>query len=261
MKMRYLVLLSLTISSCMSVTVDEPVPNMNLSSSNSDASIEVIDIAEKANCREARKIDLEKNYKKALSDLYDTGRCYTIQKKYPLAMRFFNLVLSNSKDRELTRKTHLELAHIKLIKGHDKEAMELMRKSQKTRKTIEVSYQMSEIYLRYGAYDRAINEMSSFAGLMDNRVNRVYAIANLLKGQITKSIGYFDQIQGINNADSNLKLHYAWALTISKKYQKAKALMGQVQLDSKSDLFELKRRVSSELEKIVIKPEVGDENV
>lgn len=258
--MKHLILVFyLVLQSCMTISVDDPVPNVQLETTEENVN-EVIDISEKANCREARKIDLKNNYKKALSDLFDTGRCYSIQNKYPLATRFFNLVLSNSKNQDLNRKTYLELAHIKLKKEHDKEAMTFMRKAQGIRRTLEVSYQMSEIYLKYGAYDRALSEMKSYVGQIDSRVLRIHGIAYLLQGNISKSLDFFGQIPRIQAQDSTVKLHYAWALTLNKQYPKAKALMGQVRLDSKSHLFELQRRVASELDKIVIKPRTGDKD-
>ena len=96
--------------------------------------------------------------------------------------------------------------------------------------------------------------------MVDVRVYKIKAVANLLKGNVKQSISFFEQIPNLESQESNLILHYVWALTLNKEYTKAKDLIGKVNLDSKSRLFDLKRKVASELDKIVIKPTTGDKD-
>ena len=167
----------LLMQSCMSISLQDKSVDRGVSSTQ-----EAVIVERKLDCNKAKRIDFDKDFKNSIQSLFEIGKCYSIKRNFPMAIRYFNLAIANSKGSEIKRRSTVQLALIKISVGNDQEAIKLLRKANKLRRVLNVSIQLSELYIKYGAYEKAIAEMRSHAGILDSRVFKINGIAHLLLG-------------------------------------------------------------------------------
>lgn len=125
------------------------------------------------------------------------GNCYFIQEKWTKAEFFYNMALDESKIPTLKSiaLNNLALIHFKFEQWD--EGRELLKKSIGLAPKFKVPrYNLSQLYLQFGLYDKAIETLNDplFRGQKDIDVYFSLANAYLYKGDLKTSGDYFNLI-------------------------------------------------------------------
>jgi Tfp pilus assembly protein PilF len=129
-------------------------------------------------------------------------------------------------------------------KSYLKQAMDLAPRFKVPR------YNMSQLYLQFGLYDRAIEVLSekAFRGHKDIDVYFSFANAYLYKGDLKKASEYFMMIPEEHFRREDIAATYALFLIKTGKIDKARSVM---KARSRSDVPEL-TAISQKIEKILL---------
>lgn len=178
------------------------------------------------------------------------GNCYFIQEEWSKAEFFYRMTLEESK--AATAKSialnNLGLIHFKYEqweKGREflKESMKLAPKFKVPR------YNISQLYLQFGLYDKAIEVLndSAFRGHKDIDVFFSLANAYLYKGDLKTSAEYFSKIPQDHFQREDIAATYALFLIKLGKIKEAKVVMNE---RDRSGVLEL-TAISQKIEKIL----------
>ncbi len=178
------------------------------------------------------------------------GNCYFIQEDWTKAEFFYRMTLDESKNQMVKSiaMNNLGLIHFKYEqweKGKDfiQKSMDLAPKFKVPR------YNMSQLYLQFGLYDKAIEVLSdsAFRGHKDIDVYFSFANAYLYKGDLAKSSQYFKMIPPEHFRREDIAATYALYLIKTGNVPRAQEVM---KARERSDVPEL-TAISQKIEKIL----------
>lgn len=197
--------------------------------------------------------EFKKDYLTKNQDPYywlHVGNCYFIEEKWTKAEFFYRMTLEESKLKTVKSiaLNNLGLIHFRYEqweKGKEflKESMNLAPKFKVPR------YNMSQLYLQFGLYDKAIEVLndSAFRGHKDIDVYFSLANAYLYKGDLKTSAEYFRMIPKENFRREDIAATYALYLLKQGKVREAKSVMDD---RDRSGVMEL-TAISQKIEKIL----------
>jgi tetratricopeptide (TPR) repeat protein len=153
----------------------------------------------KGNAKETL-VKYKKNYEKMVDTPYywlHIGNCYFVQDAWSKAEFFYQMSLNESKNKTVKSiaLNNLGLIHFK----HEQweKGKEMLKESMKMASDFKVPrYNMSQLYLQFGHYDKAIQLLTEgpFKGIQDIDVSFSLANAWLYKGDLETAGKYFAQI-------------------------------------------------------------------
>jgi tetratricopeptide (TPR) repeat protein len=179
------------------------------------------------------------------------GNCYFVIEEWSKAEFYYRMTVDDSKQKTLKAiaLNNLGLIHFKheqWEKGKDllRESMELAPKFKVPR------YNLSQLYLQFGLYDKAIEILteSSLKGVKDVDIYFSLANAYLFKGDLKSAAQYFSAIPSEYYRREDIAATYALYLIKQGKLREAKAVMDD---RDRSGVLELSQ-ISQKIEKIVL---------
>ena len=178
------------------------------------------------------------------------GNCYFIQENWSKAEFFYRISIDEAKSKTLKSiaLNNLGLIHFKYEqwekgKTYLKESMELAPSIKVPR------YNISQLYLQFGLYDRAIEVLNdpAFRGHKDIDVYFSLANAYLYKGEINRAAQYFQMIPREHYKREDIAATYALYLIKQGKVSEAKRVMED---RDRSGVVEL-TQISQKIEKMI----------
>jgi len=178
------------------------------------------------------------------------GNCYFIQENWSKAEFFYRMTLEETKISTIKSiaLNNLGLIHFKYEqweKGKD-----LLSESMKIAPKFKVPrYNMSQLYLQFGLFDKAIEVLnhSAFRGHKDIDVYFSLANAYLFKGDLKTSAEYFKLIPKESFRREDIAATYALFLMRHGRIQEAKEVMHERE---RSGVLEL-TNISQQIEKMI----------
>lgn len=196
-------------------------------------------------------------YKKQYLDKKDTpyywlhiGNCYFVRDEWSKAEFYYRLATEESKSKivKSIALNNLGLIHFKYEQWE--KGKTLIRESMGLAPKFKIPrYNMSQLYLQFGLYDKAIEILndSAFRGHKDVDVNFSLANAYLYKGDLRMSAQYFQMIPQNHFTREDIAATYALFLIKNGKLKEAKKIM---QDRDRSGVIEL-TAISQKIEKIL----------
>lgn len=175
--------------------------------------------------------DYKKNYLSKNQDPYywlHIGNCYFIKEKWTKAEFFYRMTLEESKEKTVKSiaLNNLGLIHFKYEQWEKGKA--LLQESMTMAPKFRVPrFNISQLYLQFGLYDKAIETLSDsvFKGHKDIDVYFSLANAYLYKGDLKSASEYFKMIPKENFRREDIASTYALYLVRSGKVREAKVVM------------------------------------
>jgi tetratricopeptide (TPR) repeat protein len=210
------------------------------------------------NCYQGKAAETLEQYKKDFVKDGQTpyywlhiGNCYFIQESWTKAEFFYRMTLDESKAPTVKSiaLNNLGLIHFKYEQWE--KGKEFLRQSMALAPKFKVPrYNMSQLYLQFGLYDKAIEVLSesAFRGHKDIDVYFSLANAYLYKGDLKKSGEYFKMIPDEHFRREDIAATYALYLIKTGNYKGAKEIMS---FRDRSDVPEL-TAISQKIEKILL---------
>jgi tetratricopeptide (TPR) repeat protein len=179
------------------------------------------------------------------------GNCYFIQESWSKAEFYYRMTLEESKVPTVKSiaLNNLGLIHFKYEQWE--KGKEFLRQSMALAPKFKVPrYNMSQLYLQFGLYDKAIEVLSesAFRGHKDIDVYFSLANAYLYKGDLKKSSNYFKMIPDEHFRREDIAATYALYLIKTGNIQAAKVVMKE---RDRSGVPEL-TAISQKIEKILL---------
>ena len=179
------------------------------------------------------------------------GNCYFIQESWSKAEFFYRMTLDESKVQTIRSiaLNNLGLIHFKYEQWE--KGRELLKKSMDLAPRFKVPrYNMSQLYLQFGLYDKAIEVLSekAFRGHKDIDVYFSFANAYLYKGDLKQAAEYFTMIPKEHFVREDIAATYALYLLKTGKVKEAYEVMKK---RDRSDVPEL-TAISHKIEKILL---------
>ena len=174
------------------------------------------------------------------------GNCYFIQENWNKAEFYYRLTLEETKVSTIQSiaLNNLGLIHFKYEqweKGREflKESMSLAPKFKVPR------YNISQLYLQFGLYDKAIEVLNdpAFNGNKDIDVYFSLANAYLYKNDIKTSAKYFQMIPQENFRREDIAATYALFLIKQGKIKKAKSIMDHRKRSGVIELTQISQKI------------------
>lgn len=178
------------------------------------------------------------------------GNCYFIQENWNKAEFYYRLTLEEAKTKTVKSiaLNNLGLIHFKY--EHWEKGKEFLRESMVLGPNFKVPrYNMSQLYLQFGLYDKAIEVLNdpAFKGHKDIDVNFSLANAYLYKGDAQTSARYFGMIPKEHFQREDIAATYALFLIKQGKIPEAKVVMDK---RDRSGVVEL-TQISQKIEKMI----------
>jgi tetratricopeptide (TPR) repeat protein len=178
------------------------------------------------------------------------GNCYFLQEKWSKAEFFYRLTLDENKSKMIKSiaLNNLGLIHFKFEQWE--KGKEYLHQSMGLAPKFKVPrYNMSQLYLQFGFYDKAIEVLSdsSFKAYKDIDVYFSLANAYLYKGDLQKSEEYFKLIPKDHLRREDISATYALFLIKRGKFKDAKNIMDDRE---RSGVVEI-TRISQKIEKMI----------
>lgn len=179
------------------------------------------------------------------------GNCYFIQESWTKAEFYYRMTLDEAKTPTIKSiaLNNLGLIHFKYEQWE--KGKEYLRQSMALAPNFKVPrYNISQLYLQFGHYDKAIEVLneSAFKGHKDIDVFFSLANAYLYKGDLAKSREYFDKIPAENFRREDIAATYSLYLIKTGKFKEAKLVMKQ---RDRSGVPEI-TAISNKIEKILV---------
>lgn len=179
------------------------------------------------------------------------GNCYFIQENWTKAEFFYRLTLEETKVNTIKSiaLNNLGLIHFKYEQWE--KGKEFLNDSIKIAPKFKVPrYNISQLYLQFGLFDKAIEILndSVFKGHNDIDVNFSLANAYLYKGDLKTSAQYFQLIPRESFTREDIAATYALFLMKNGKVKEAKAVMDNRE---RSGVLELSA-ISQKIEKLIV---------
>lgn len=178
------------------------------------------------------------------------GNCYFVMDEWSKAEFYYRMSIEESKSKVVKSiaLNNLGLIHFKYEQWE--KGKELMSESLSLGPKFKIPrYNMSQLYLQFGLYDRAIEVLSgpAFRGHKDIDVFFSLANAYLYKGDLRMSSQYFQMIPPANFRREDIAATYALFLIRNGKIREAKKIMHD---RDRSGVVEL-TAISQKIEKIL----------
>jgi tetratricopeptide (TPR) repeat protein len=179
------------------------------------------------------------------------GNCYFIQESWSKAEFFYRMTLDETK---LTSVKSIALNNLGLIhlkhqqwekgKEHLRQSISLAPKFKVPR------YNISQLYLQFGLYDKAIEVLSDSAFRGHKDIDVYFSLANawLYKNDVIKASFFFNMIPDEHFRREDIAATYALFLIRTKKLKEANEIMKE---RVRSDVPEL-TMISQKIEKILL---------
>ena len=208
-------------------------------------------------CYKGETKETLKNFRKEFSTKNDSpyywlhiGNCYFIKEDWSKAEFYYKMTLSESKSQtsKAIALNNLGLIHFKYEqweKGKDflKQSMTLAPKFKVPR------YNMSQLYLQFGLYDKAIETLSDSAFRDHKDIDVYFSLANayLFKGDLKTSASYFQLIPKDHLKREDIAATYSLFLLKTGNVKGARDIM---QDRDRSHVPELSA-ISQKIEKVI----------
>lgn len=179
------------------------------------------------------------------------GNCYFVQENWTKAEFFYRMTMDEAKNNTIKSiaLNNLGLIHFKYEQWE--KGKEYLQQSMALAPSFKVPrYNMSQLYLQFGIYDKAIEVLSSsaFRGHKDIDVYFSFANAYLYKGDLVKASEYFNMIPEEHFRREDIAATYALYLIKTGNVKGAHAVMKN---RDRSDVPEL-TAISQKIEKILL---------
>lgn len=174
------------------------------------------------------------------------GNCYFIDENWSKAEFFYRMTLEESKTKTVKSiaLNNLGLIHFKYEQWEKgkallKESMDLAPKFKVPR------YNISQLYLQFGLYDKAIEVLndSAFRGHKDIDVYFSLANAYLYKGDLKTSAQYFQMIPKESFQREDIAATYALFLIKHGRVKEAKAVMHDRDRSGVTELTQISQKI------------------
>lgn len=174
------------------------------------------------------------------------GNCYFVQEEWTKAEFFYRMAMDESKAKTVKSiaLNNLGLIHFKYEqwekgKGFLRQSMDLAPKFKVPR------YNISQLYLQFGLYDKAIEVLndSAFRGHKDIDVYFSLANAYLYKGDLNTSAKYFKMIPRDHFRREDIAATYALFLIKTGKIKEAKSVMDDRERSGVMELATISRKI------------------
>lgn len=174
------------------------------------------------------------------------GNCYFIQENWTKAEFFYRMTLEETKVKTIKSiaLNNLGLIHFKYEQWE--KGKELLNESMKIAPKFKVPrYNISQLYLQFGLFDKAIEVLndSAFKGHKDIDVYFSLANAYLYKGDLKTSGEYFKMIPRSNFRREDIAATYALFLMKHGKTKEAKAIMDNRERSSVLELTDISQKI------------------
>jgi tetratricopeptide (TPR) repeat protein len=178
------------------------------------------------------------------------GNCFFVDDKFTKAEFFYRLALEEAKSQTIKSiaLNNLGLIHFKHEQWEN--GKELLHQSSALAPKFKVPrYNLSQLYLQFGLYDRAIDQLSdsAFQGHRDIDVYFSFANAYLYKGELNKAKEFFKYIPDEHLRREDIAATYALFLIRLGDLKGAKSIMKE---RDRSGVPEL-TAISKQIEKIL----------
>jgi tetratricopeptide (TPR) repeat protein len=184
----------------------------------------------KGNAKETL-VKFKKNYEKQVDSPYywlHIGNCYFVQDAWSKAEFFYQMSLNESKNNTVKSIALNNLGLISFKHEQWEKGKELLKESMKMASDFKVPrYNMSQLYLQFGHYDKAIQLLTEgpFKGIQDIDVSFSLANAWLYKGDLDSAGKYFAQIPKNHFRREDIAATYALYLIRKNDIKGAFAIM------------------------------------
>ena len=266
MRSMIVIFLLLILASCSSIRIDRKIDDVALDSladetylrwgegrlkKNAKSEYEVIA------CYQGETTKTLKSFKKEYLSKNQTpyywlhiGNCYFIEENWSKAEFFYRMTLEETKEKTIKSiaLNNLGLIHFKYQQWE--KGKELLLESMQIAPNFKVPrYNISQLYLQFGLFDKAIEVLndSAFKGHKDIDVNFSLANAYLYKGDLKTSALYFQMIPRDNFHREDIAATYALFLIKNGKIKEAKEVMDDRE---RSGVLEL-TTISQKIEKMI----------
>ncbi|MFL5785468.1 MAG: tetratricopeptide repeat protein [Bacteriovoracaceae bacterium] len=176
-------------------------------------------------------VQYKKDYEKLVGTPYywlHVGNCYFVEDKWSKAEFYYRMSLDEAKNATIKSIAQNNLALISFKHEQWEKGKELLKESMKTASDFKVPrYNMAQLYLQFGHYDRAIELLTSgpFKGSQDIDVFFLLANAHLYKGDLETSGKYFAMIPKNHFEREDIAATYALYLIRKNDIKGAFAVM------------------------------------
>lgn len=187
------------------------------------------------NCYKGKAKETLVQYKKSYEKLVDTpyywlhiGNCYFVQDAWSKAEFYYRMSLNESKNSTVKSIALNNLALIHFKYEQWEKGKEFLKDSMKAASDFKVPrYNMSQLYLQFGHYDRAIELLTQgpFKGSQDIDVYFSLANAWFYKGDLDTAGKYFSMIPKQHFRREDIAATYALYLIKKNDYKGAFAVM------------------------------------
>ena len=159
------------------------------------------------------------------------GNCFLLEKKFRKALLFYNRALSLKSDYTPALNNLGVMYLLKKDKTRALVAFKRAKRFQKFSKT--PKYNLANLYLSYGQYDFAIQNLKGLASksTTDVDVLNMMATAYLMKGDYKKSLNYFQKISSSEQERVDIGSNYALALYLDNNKEEARSVINDINLD------------------------------
>jgi tetratricopeptide (TPR) repeat protein len=179
------------------------------------------------------------------------GNCYFIQESWSKAEFFYRMTLDEIKLPSIQAIALNNLGLIYFKYQYWEKGKEFLRRSMVLGPKLKVPrYNLSQLFLQFGHYDRAIDVLSDSAFRDHKDIDVYFSLANawLFKNDLKKSAFYFNMIPEEHFRREDIAATYALFLIRKGKIQDAKQIMTK---RNRSDVPEL-TLISQKIEKILL---------
>lgn len=179
------------------------------------------------------------------------GNCYFVQEEWTKAEFFYRMALDENKATTIKSIALNNLGLISFKYEQWEKGKDYLSQSMKLAPRFKVPrYNMSQLYLQFGLYDKAIDVLndSAFKGHKDIDVNFSLANAYLYKGDLKRSAEYFKMIPKEHFRREDIAATYALYLIRTGDVKKANQIMKE---RDRSGVAEI-TAISQKIEKILL---------
>lgn len=182
-----------------------------------------------------------------INEFLRVANCYQLSGIFSKSYYYYSLSQENAKNTDQKYTAIIGKAFLKTQYGHDQEAQLLFSQAQQIKNSFEVSYGLAQLYLKYGAYDKAVAQMQPFLSNANGETYEVLAVANLLQGNVDSALQSFQRLPASYTQSPRAGIHYAWALTLNKQFDQARKVLEKTKGTNDESLTHLKEYIFSKI--------------
>lgn len=174
------------------------------------------------------------------------GNCYFVDEKWTKAEFFYRMALEESKNDAVKSIAYNNIGLISFKYEQWEKGRELLKQSMKIAPRSKVPrYNLSQLYLQFGLYDKAIEVLSDSAFRGHNDIDVYFSLANayLYKNDLKTADSYFSKIPKDYFTREDIAATYALYLVKMNRTKEAKVVMDKRQRSSVPELSSISHKI------------------